>query len=485
MPGRSDAPVAQRALGKLGEKLARMFGAAALTALAVALVSATTLTAHAQTAPRRERFVTAGGTVVLVEEGHQLPMVDVQLTLRTGSAHDPENLEGVARMTARMVRMGTRRLRAAEVEERIDALGGTLGIETAPSFTRFSGSVIKRNVGPFLELLAQLLTHPALRAADLAQVQRETLADLVELRDNDRGLASREFRRAVFGSHPYGRAVLGTATTVAAIDRAAVVRHFETHYVAKNAIIGLAGDVDEQEARDLVARYFSALRAGEAPSGDVPAPRMQHGRRVVLVDKPGRTQTQVYIGGLGTRPRDRDHFALVVANTVFGGTFTARLMREIRSVRGWSYGASSRLSIDRQRDAWLMWTFPAAADAVRCVRLELELFETLLAHGITAEELRFAQDYLANSYAFEIDTARLRLEQRVAVELFGLPRDYFDHYVQRVRAVTLAQANAAVRARLSRDDLAIVMVATASDVHDGLAALDGVTSVDIVPFDRE
>lgn len=482
--------MARRTIRKLGKKLAqsrltRVLGRAAAGASAVALVSATTLTARAQTAPRRERFVMESGAVVLVEESHQLPMVDFQLTLRTGSAHDPENQEGVARMTARMVRMGTRRMRAAQVEERIDALGGTLGIDTAPSYTRFSGSVIKRNVGPFLELLAQLVTQPAFRAANLAQVQRETIADIVELRDNDRGLASREFRRAVFGTHPYGRAVLGTATTVAAIDRASIVRHFETHYVAKNAVLGLAGDVDEHEARELVRRHFSRLRGGEAPRGDVPAPRMARGRRIVLVDKPGRTQTQVFIGGLGTRARDADHFALVVANTVFGGTFTARLMREIRSVRGWSYGAYSRLALDRQRDAWLMWTFPAAADAVSCVRLELDLLDALLRDGITAEELRFAQDYLANSYAFEIDTASKRLDQRVDVELLGLPRDYFDHYVQSVRSVTLAQANAAVRARLSRDDLAIVMVATASDVRDGLAALDGVTRVDTVPFDRE
>jgi len=475
----------RRTIRKLGKKLARTLGAAAAGASAVAMVGATAVTARAQVTPRRERFVMDTGALVLVEESHQLPMVDFQLTLRTGSAHDPAGQEGVARMTARMVRMGTRRLRAAQVEEQIDALGGTLGIETAPSYTRFSGSVIKRNVGPFLELLAQLLTQPAFRAADLAQVKRETLADIVELRDNDRGLASREFRRAVFGTHPYGRAVLGTSTTIAAIDRATILQHFDAHYVAKNAILGLAGDVDEAEARALVVRYFSALRSGEAPRGDVPAPRMGRGRRVVLVDKPGRTQTQVYIGGLGTRARDADHFPLVVANTVFGGTFTARLMREIRSVRGWSYGAYSRLAVDRQRDAWLMWTFPAAADAVSCVRLQLELLDTLLRDGITMEELRFAQDYLANSYAFEVDTASKRLDQRVDVELLGLPRDYYANYVQSVRSVTLAQANDAVRARFSRDDLAIVMVATASDVRDGLAELDGVARVVVVPFDGE
>jgi zinc protease len=160
-------------------------------------------------------------------------------------------------------------------------------------------------------------------------------------------------------------------------------------------------------------------------------------------------------------------------------------MREIRTVRGWSYGASSRLGLDRRRELWMMHTFPAAADTVACVALQLEMLEALVARGITREELAFAQDYLAKSYAFEIDTASKRLDQRIDVEVFGLPRDYYARHVERVRAVRREEANAALRARLSTDDLAIVVVATASEVRDGLAALPGVASVEVVPYDRD
>jgi zinc protease len=440
----------------------------------------------AQSAPqRRLRTELPSGMLLLVEENHDLPLVEVQITLRTGSAHDPEDMVGLARTTARMVRMGTRRMRAPEVEEAIDALGGSLGIETAPSYTRFSGSVIKRNVGPFLALVGQLLAQPAMRAADLEQVRREALADLVELRDNDRALGARELRRALFGDHPYGRPVLGTQRSLQALDRAAVVAHWQRHYVASNVVLGVAGDVTPDEARALVERHFAGLPTGERPRDEVPAPRIPRGRRVVIVDKPARTQTQIYIGTLGTLARDPDHVPLVVANTVFGGTFTARLMREIRTVRGWSYGASSRLGLDRRRELWMMHTFPAAADTVACVALQLEMLEALVARGITREELAFAQDYLAKSYAFEIDTASKRLDQRIDVEVFGLPRDYYARHVERVRAVRREEANAALRARLSTDDLAIVVVATASEVRDGLAALPGVASVEVVPYDRD
>lgn len=426
------------------------------------------------------------GLLLLVEESHALPLVEFQVTLRTGSAHDPADLAGLARTTARMIRMGTPELSAEVLEERIDAFGASLSVEVGSSYTRFSGSVIRRNVEPFFALLGEMLAAPAFREADLAQVERETLAALVDMRDDDRTLAAQAFREAVFGAdHPYGRRIAGTRESVSAITVEAIRRHWQTHYVASNAIVGFAGDVTGDLAKQLTERAFGAMRAGSAPADPaLDAPRVT-GRRVVVVDKPERTQTQIFLGSAGTRADDPDHFALLVANTVFGGTFTSRLMREVRSVRGWSYGASSRFGIDRGREAFSMWTFPAVADAVPCVTLELELLEALVRDGITADELAFAQGYLGNSHAFEVDTAAKRLEQRVDVEVFGLPHDYYSRYVERLRAVTLDEANAALRARLSANDLVIVMLATASEVREALAALPGVQSVEVVPFDAD
>ncbi len=312
---------------------------------------------------------TPRGTLVLLEESHDLPLVDFEVTVRTGSVHDPVGREGLARLAARMIRMGTAKIDGPTVEDTIARLGARLTVETSTSFVRFYASVIKRNVEPFVALLSKLVRRPAFRAADLAQVKRETVADIVASRDSDRTLAGRYFRAFLFGDHPYGRPVVGTRASVRAIQRADVMRHYRAHFVASNMVIGAAGDVDKGELSDLVSRYFADLPEGTAPRDRVPAPKMPRGRRVLIVDKPERTQTQIFIGSLGARAHDSDIYPLVVANTAFGGTFTARLMREVRSKRGWSYGASSRIGQDRQRDAWYMWTFPGVRDAVACAEL--------------------------------------------------------------------------------------------------------------------
>ncbi len=213
---------------------------------------------------------------------------------------------------------------------------------------------------------------------------------------------------------------------------------------------------------------------------------MAKGRRLVFVDKPARTQTQILIGGLGTHPLDPDHVALHVGNTAFGGTFTARLMKEVRSKRGWSYGAYARLPIDRRREAFSMWTFPAATDAAACVALELELLEAWLADGITKEELTFSRSYLSESYAFDVDTPFKRVRQAVDEEVYGLPSDYHTGYVGRVGQTTLDAANAAIKKRISRDDLAVVVVGTAGELAGAIAkAIPNLASTEVLPYDFE
>src|SRR5262249_34669451 len=149
--------------------------------------------------------------------------------------------------------------------------------------------------------------------------------------------------------------------------------------------------------------------------------------------KPVRTQTQMVIGGLGTHAHDPDHIALVVANTAFGGTFTSRLMQEIRAKRGWSYGASSLFGFDRQREAFSMWTAPSTTDAAACLTLELELLHTFREDGLTAEDLEFVKRYLVRSHAFEVDTARKRVHQRLDAALLDMPAGYHEHYLERVK----------------------------------------------------
>lgn len=432
--------------------------------------------------PGEHRFVTSAGTAVLVEESHAIPLVDFTAVLRSGALADPEGREGLARIAARMLRMGTATRSAEETEETLERLGASLSIDVSHGTIRLMGSVIARSFPAFLELFGEILTAPALRPRDLARVKRESIADLGQQRDNDRWLASRAFRSALFGEHPYARSPLGTVTSLKRVTKADVGAFLERHVTAPNLVLGVAGDVSMAELPKLVERAMRPLSRRAVPTPALETPERLHGRRLVVVDKPGRTQTQMFVGTLGSRLRDPDFHTLLVANTAFGGTFSAPLVQQVRAQRGYSYSASSRLGADREREAWTVYSHPSAENAAACLALELELVDRFVARGPTARELRFAKGYLVKSHAFDLDTPQKRLEPRVEAEVQGLPRAFHERFVERVGEVELDGARAAIHRRLSSRDLTIAVVATARDVLPSLRPL--VDDVRVVPFDH-
>jgi zinc protease len=432
------------------------------------------------------RFDLEGGATLMLVEDHTLPLVAMTLALKSGSAHDPVGKEGASRLAMRMLRRGAGDLSAKAIEDAIDRLGAEIGTDVAASGATVGAQVIRRNLDPFLELLGKMLGAPSFPRDELERLKRETVAEILESRDNDRALAHRAFRRSLFAGNLYGRSTSGTTATVEGLGIDDARAAYGLHVRRGNLVIGLSGDVDESTAKSVAARILEAVPAGPSLKDPLVDPEPKKGRHLVFVDKPERTQTQILIGTLGTSPFDADHVPLGVANAVFGGTFTSRLMREIRSKRGWSYGASARLATDRHRQSFSMWTFPAATDAAACLKLELELLEAFVEKGITPRELSFVRSYLTRSHAFEIDTASKRLHQALDIAALDLPADYHSSYLSKVKGTTLEAANVAVKERIHPDDLRIVVVGTASSTLDGVTgAIDRLEGHQVVPFDAD
>jgi zinc protease len=427
-----------------------------------------------------------GGAKLFVEPSPVLPLVSVVVALRSGSAHDPIGKEGLSRVTARMLRRGCEGMSSMDLERAVDRLGAEVGFDVAASSSVAAGQVLSRNLDTFVGLLATIIAKPTFDEAELGRLLRETHAELLESLDNDRALADRFFRRKLFDGHTYGRAARGTPKSLATIDQASLRAHHAAHYVRENAVVAISGDIEVDKAESVAQRLLSELPEAPRPRDPIVEPTALPGRHLVFVDKPERTQTQILIGSLGTSAHDADHVALTVANAIFGGTFTSRLTREVRGKRGWSYGASSRMGVDRKRHSFVMWTFPAQADAAPCAALEIELLEKLVEAGVSDREMRFIKKYLTRSWAFEVDTAQKRVHHALDIELLDLPRDYYDAYLDHVAAVTTDAASASVRSHIDPKNLLVTVVGTAATTLDAVkAAIPELASTEVVAYDLE
>lgn len=423
---------------------------------------------------------------ILVETSRELPLVSVSVALRTGAILDPPDTEGATRFLARLMRRSAGG-RSADANDRlIEGMGASLGAEVTQSAVVFQGAVIARSLDRFVDVLVDTIARPALPDDELERLRRETEAELTESLDDDRGLGRRWFRRRIFPNHPYSRSAGGTLPGVRNVNGDVLRALYRRAVVADNLVLAFSGDVTEKRAHEIADTLVSAVHVGPAPIDETPEPGVPPGRRLVFVDKPERTQTQILIGGLGSHPGDPDHVALTIANTAFGGTFTARLMQEVRAKRGWSYGAYSNLPYDRRRQAFSLWTFPKAADAPACIALELEMLRALREKGLSPGEFGWAKRYLVRSHAFALDTAAKRVGLALDAELYQLPDGYYTRYVENLRAATLEQANQALRERLSDENLLLSVVGTQDTTLSGVkAAIPNLASTEVVRYDAE
>jgi len=409
------------------------------------------------------------------------------LALGQGSLADPPGKAGRAWLTAQMILRGAEGLSRRDISTTIEGLGSVCDLSVGRDHTMLWADALTRNREALLECLDQVLSAPTFPEAELDKLKRETLAELESVRDDDASLGLRFFVRALYGGHPYGRPLKGTERSLPTLTREDLVACFRG-WAKAGALVGQSGDVDLESGEALAQRLTRHLpdQAADAPA--IPSfspPPGLGGWKVVLVDKPERTQTQVFMGHValsGQGAHHPDWTALQVGQTPFGGTFTSRLSHEIREKRGWSYGAWSQVTADQRLGTFMMRFYPATKDTLPALQLTDELLRAYLEEGPTDAELDAAQANLQNSFVFTVDTAARRLSELISTRLLGHPDAWLDDTVNRLRQVSHADAIRAMRAHVTPDDLVVTVVCTARELEKELAAWPRVKSLEVVDW---
>ena len=407
------------------------------------------------------------------------------MSLRVGAGDDVPERDGLTNFATELMGRGAAGRTRAELDAAFDALGTSLDIMTDYDGVTFELTVLSEKLAPALSLLASVVGKPDFPAAEADKLKREIAGQLDDLRDDDGSLTRRFFTRALYGTLPYGRTVVGTAASLAQLDVAQAKTWHQRSLVGGNVLFGAAGAVNGAAIAEAITREFSFLAPGGSGGGERPSAPRRRGMRLTLVDKPERTQSQILIGQPAPPWSSPDFLPLQVATTAFGGTFTARLMDEVRSKRGLSYGASARLGQGRGAKSLVAHVFPSLEQTPETLELVLGLWRSWVEEGVSDEEVAFARGYLAKSFAFSVATPEDRLELRAALELAGMPLDYGSTFAARVQTVTRAQTQTALAAHLTARDLEIAVVSTADELLPQLQAaglLENVT-VEVVPYD--
>jgi zinc protease len=423
------------------------------------------------------------GCRLIVDASDDIPLVWFQVAIRGGSAGDVPGHEGFTYHLFTLARRGAGELDRAALDEELDVLGASLTVSLERDSVRISALCLARNLDRVVELTADILARPRLEPLEHEKLLRETRMTLDEIRDDDSQLVARFFNQYCVPDHPYGRAVMGNETSLARIDLDEIRAAHQRLVVPENLIIGIAGAVTPARAQALAERLVANLPGHPAPPlPSVTSPPEPRGRRILVVDKPERTQSQLMLGHLGPRYGTPEALAMIAIETAFGGTFSSRLMQEIRVQRGWSYGANASLQRSRGAHWFRMQLAPSAEVTPDALALTWSLFEDVARNGITDEELAFSKTYLGGSLPFHLATARQRVRMAVQDELFGLPDDYARTLPAELAKLSHDQVVQAARAWLHPDHSLAVVVATAETMVPRLEALPH-ASLEVMGYD--
>jgi len=429
------------------------------------------------TFPGYKEFVLKNGMEVLVVEHHEQPMVSLYFVFKTGSALDPKGKESLSSFTIDQINKGTKTKTALQLAEWIESVGGSVGAFSQAEFSAITVSILSEYIDVAYEYLQDVVMNPTFPEEELEIIRERTKTGLELELSQPSAMAQRHFDEVVYGAHPYGKKA--TVESVTSITRDEMVAFYQKNCVANNVLVGVVGDVKTGDVKKAIEKYFGGMQPGTLDQVVYPEPPKLDKTKILLYHRPGAVQTEVYIGHLGMKANNPDWPAVRVGNRILGGGSDARLFMNIREDKGWTYGAYS--SFSRERDYGYFQAHAAVRTEVTdsAVTEFMKEIKRIKTEPVSEADLTNAKNYLVGNFPIQIETPDQIAGQIVEYKMLGLGKKDLETYRDKTAAVTVADVTAAMDKYLQPENTYIVLVGDAMAVKDKVSAIADVELYDI------
>ncbi|HTS11698.1 MAG TPA: pitrilysin family protein [Candidatus Limnocylindrales bacterium] len=426
------------------------------------------------------------GLTVLLLEDHKLPTVAFSMWIRPGQLADPADLPGLASFTAEMLTEGTAQRNSEQIANEVDSLGATLTASSrfGSSYASVNASGLINDAPKILDLMSDVVLHPAFPESELAKFKQREEADLEQQISSPAFLAQKSFRRVLYGDGPLG-VTSATKESIEKVTQDDLKRFHSQHYVPGNSILGVTGDFKSADMRALIEKYFGAWSVGEVSHTLQKGSPEIEGRiierpatKITLVDRPGSVQTYIIVGDRGIKRDDPEYYNLVVMNQIEGGGPQARLFLDLREEHSLTYGSYSTFNAEVYPGDWYGQAPVRTQVTGEAMERFLYEFKKINDEPVPQNELDDARRAIVAGFALSLERPAQILNGWLTVQHFGLPADYWDKYPDRIANVNAAQVQAAAKKFIDLADLQWVCVGDRKQIQDVLAKYGTVSVVD-------
>lgn len=420
--------------------------------------------------PAIEKTRLSNGLEVWMVEQRELPILSMNLVLKTGQANEPDNRTGVAGLTTALLDDGTKTRSAVEIANGLQSIGANMGVNGGWDSTNVTLTTLTKNLDQALGIYADVIQNPTFPEREVTSLRDRQIIGLRQQKANANAVANTVYNKVLYGDHPYGRD--NSEATLRAISRDDLVRYYESTFKPNNGVLIVVGNYDKAMMKAKLESAFAGWKAGDINMRALPTTRSLDRTAVYLVDRPNSTQSIVGIGSVGIDRASRDYFPVLLMNNILGGGITGRISMNLREDKGYTYGANSSFQFRRGpgpfRAGGAMQT-AVTKEAVAELMKELRGIRGDI--PITQKELDYYKQRLIRLYPGGFETVGAISSQLANLVTYGLPETYFNDYIAKVNAVTLDDVNRVARQYLDPTKMAIVVVGDRKVIEPGLKEL--------------
>jgi zinc protease len=435
---------------------------------------------HPVTTPQPKRIVLANGMVIFLQEDHELPLIRGSVQIHGGERNAPADKAGIASILGQSWRTGgTESKTGDQIDEMLESRAARVetGADADSMTVRFD--TLKGDFNTVFPIFVELLQKPAFREEKINLAKTQARSAISRRNDEPGDIIAREANKLGYGADsPYVRQP--EYATIESITRDDLLAFHHQFVYPNNIILGVVGDFDSAQMEKTLRSTFGSWSKG--PQASVPALAGAPAKGgVYFIPKDDVTQANIAVVHSGAPQRnDPDYPAIVVMNEILSGGFSGRLMNHIRSKMGLAYGVSGGLVSNYDHPGVFRVRMGTKSEttlqSVGALRTEVA---DLLSQPFTDEELTHAKDSILNAYVFTADSKNKVLNQRMTLEFYGYPADYYQKYPGNIQKVTSADVARVAKKYVRPDQLSVLVVGREKDFEKPLSSLGSVTPIDI------
>lgn len=381
--------------------------------------------------PRLEAATLSNGLTVGVISRKNSPFLSLQLMLAVGESSSPENLSGLATITARLMSRGTSLLSSADIEDKIESIGGELNILVSFDRTLFSFKFLEEYLDEALSLLNQIILQPSFSSSELDAVRRALFYEIVDRRKEADVLAERQLLRWLFKGHPYEKGLFNE-DSLRLISRRDVQAFYSRYYRPDNAVLVIGGDISLSLASRKISHYFNIWKSESLTQRELPVLSPITEKNLGFIDLPRSNEVTIVMGNILSSRFAHDIFPLLVINQIFGGSPHSRLFMNLRETRQLTYMAFSKIEV--YQNGWLFLIqvkLPPASVSAALKEIDREL-SRLTKEKIPAAEIEQAKSFLLESFPLDLEPIEVMTRRAAEVLAFKLTEDHWHRWPENI-----------------------------------------------------